>query len=225
MLRELVEYTLTPASFHARKTGYLYEAVAFESRGRRNEKYWRPHWITCRDLVTNFCDQHPTATSLALFGSGCLFEVPKALFAQRFKKIILIDQVFPRSVRAWAKLQNIEIKMLECDLALNFPKDLEADLILSANLLSQLSLAAPKSSAAAESKHLQDLHSLEKPVLLWTDTEKIFTNRNSNEVLHRMATVTEKLDQPLQNWSWNLAPAPEWDKNIDVSLAMTAIQF
>lgn len=218
----MVEYCLTPASFHARRSGYLYEAVAFESRARRNEKHWRPHWQTCQNLVEKFCRDHSEARSLAIFGSGCLFEVPRDRLVQSFEKIVLIDQVFPRSVRAWAKLQGVQIDLLECDLSIGFPLGLRVDLALSANLLSQLALSNPDKKRELEAKHLKELRSLEIPTLLWTDTEKIFRRRNSSEILHRQATVFTSLGTAVENWTWNLALAPEWDKEADVILKLSA---
>lgn len=223
MIREMLEYCLTPASFHARKTGYLYEAVAFESRARRNKKYWQPHWKTCQGIVQKFCEAHPRSESVAIFGSGCLFEIPKEELAGKYKKIVLVDQVFPRSVRNWAKVQKIEIDFCECDLSVRFPADLKVDLAMSSNLLSQLSLPIPLRKKEIEEKHLYDLRSLKIPTLLWTDTEKVFRRRNSKDIIDTLPTVLTELKNPIANWNWDLALAPEWDREIDVILRMTAV--
>jgi hypothetical protein len=225
MFKEIFDYCLTPASLHARATGYLYEAVAFEARARRNEKHWKPHWALCQNLVENFCSQYPQSQSLMILGSGCLFEIPKKFLTQNFQKIVLVDQVFPRSVRSWVQLQSIEIQMMECDLSRSFPKVEGVDLAISSNLLSQIALPMPKRKAEIESQHLSDLQSLDCPVLLWTDHEKVFTQVKSGEVLHRMPTIETRLSEPIEKWRWNLAPAPEWDREIDMTLEMSAILF
>jgi hypothetical protein len=225
MFREMIEYCLTPASFHARRTGYLYEAIAFESRARRNEKEWRPHWKTCHQLIETFCQKHSEAKSLAIFGSGCLFEIPKPIIQSQFEKIILIDQVFPRSVRAWAAAHSDSVELRACDLNFQFPNDLKVDLAFSANLFSQLSLLRPEKRSEVQNKHLRDLKSLSCPVLLWTDYEKIFKVKDSKEVLHRQETSLVEIPNVIANWVWNLALAPEIDPEIDVILQMSAHAF
>lgn len=222
MIKEFFEYCLTPASFQARRSGGLYEAIAFESRARRNEKHWSPHWKICKGLVVDFLENNQGAEDLCIFGSGCLFEVPRDILSAKLKRLVLVDQVFPRSVRAWVQKQTFPIEMIECDLAQSFPRHLRSDLAISANLFSQLSLSRPREKKKIEEKHLQDLHSLRSPILLWTDVEKFFQNSQTQEILHREATVLTELKNPVKNWIWKLAPAPECHQDFDVHLEMRA---
>ncbi len=222
MMRELFEYCLTPASFRARASGYLYEAIAFESRAHRNQKHWRPHWDLCHQMVEKFFEEHSAARQLVIYGSGCLFEVPKEKLSQRFERIVLVDQVFPRSVRAWSASQNSKVELVTCDLSREFPRVGSVDLALSANLLSQLSLHRLEQKSAIEQKHLRDLKTLNCPVLLWSDFVKKFTDVQTGKLLYQEATVSFSLPAPLQKWRWDLAPAPECDATFDVSLEMSA---
>lgn len=222
MLRELFEYYLTPASVEAKESGYLYEAIAFESRARRNKHHWKPHWEFCQQQVQYFIEKHPEAKSIAIFGSGCLFEIPKNFLTKKMEKIILIDQVFPRSVRTWAKKFKGQVEIQERDLNRNFPEALQCDLILSANLLSQLTLVqkTPLEKATIEQKHFANLVDLRKPVLLWTDVERIYSDAKSGDNLEQEKTVFGPLPPAANEWIWNIAPAPEFDSKINVTLRM-----
>ncbi len=226
MIFELIEFCLPPASFESRKNGYLYEAIAFESRAKRNRLQWDSHWNECHKLTLSFLNEHSEASSLTIFGSGCLFEIPKALLVQRLQRITLVDQVFPRSVRSWTKSQKIEIEFMECDLTKNFPLDLQNDLSISANIFSQLSIFKPKQRQENEQRHLHHLQALGKPTLLWSDFEKVYLHSQTGEVLHRQKTADTPLDlKEIGKWDWNLALSPEWHENVDVVLRMKAFEF
>ena len=242
MIREVIEFFLTPSSSEARKNGYLYEAVAFQSRGKRNQKNWLPHWTTCQNVVQDFCQKYPGAKSLTIFGSGCLFEVPKSWLVDRFEKIVLVDQVFPREVRNWVKSQKQgQIEMHEFDLSKKFSAveyHLKTDLHLSANLLSQLPLRPLVKEMKIrklsdeqqnvrrleiESQHLSFLKSLGAPILLWTDTDRVYVECETQQILDSEKTVLSQLPLAIKSWDWRLAPAPEWDKRLDVVLKMQAV--
>ena len=242
MIRELIEYYLTPASPAARKNGYLYEAIAFQMRGQRNQKNWKAHWAHCHGLVKDFCDQHAEAKSLTILGSGCLFEVPKDWLKQRFERIVLVDQVFPRTVRNWAASSTrCQIELCEFDLSKKFSPtefSVKTDLVFSANLLSQLpirpiaqemkvrTLSDEQQNARRfeiEDQHLSFLKKLGAPVLLWTDVERLYCDRQTGEALDSEKTVLRELPSGIAQWQWRLAPAPEWHPQLDVMLKMQAV--
>lgn len=241
MIRELIEYCLTPASRRSRRSGLAYEAVAFEARARRNARAWAPHWEICRRLTRDFYGAHPDARSLALLGSGCLFEVPKEELLSRFERITLVDAVFPRSVRAWARSSQGRVELLERDLTIDPAENFGRDLVISANLLSQLSvrplaLEHEREGALTESRiesgrrriekgHLELLRLQRAPVLLWTDVERHYLRAGSGEILDRDRTVVSSPGVPSLEWDWRIAPAPEWDARVDLSLRMRAWRF
>lgn len=249
MIREWLNYRFTPASPEARASGHLYEAIAFEARGRRMRAAWQPHWTECQRIVTDFVNAHESARSLAIMGSGCLFEVPKDLLAERFPHLVLVDRVFPRSVRAWAKSKGrSSIRFLELDLTNpsltgdELARRHGCDLALSANLLSQLSLAALSSRSAVATKplgedeldlirrrieehHLACLGRMPGRVLLWTDVERLYRARGSADILEREDTVVTELRNPVAEWEWNIAPAPEHDRRVDIALKMRAVRI
>jgi hypothetical protein len=224
MIRELIQYWMTPASPQARQSGYLYESIAFESRARRLGHAWKSHWQTCHELVSEFMDQHSEARSLIVYGSGSLFEIPRSRLVQQLDHLILVDQVFPRSVRSWVRAQNenLKVELIEADLAQGFPKHCQAELAISANLLSQLTLPHTERAEEIEWQHLDSLRQLKTPVLLWTDTKRFFHDRSTGENVQQECTVQRPLLQSHREWIWNLAPAPELHRSYDVRLGMQA---
>lgn len=248
MLRELLDYYMTPASRSARNDGFVYEAVAFESRGRRLAADWQSHWVQSHELVDRFCSENPQAESLAILGTGCLFEVPKEKLLQRFQKIHFIDLVFPRSVRRWIsnsplghRVELHEINLVKmADLGSNLNQLFQADLIMSANLLSQIPLArvAQRSRASSlsldesdqirrelQNQHLEMLRPWTGKTLLWTDVERqTHDTRKPLEVIVEQ-TVFSKMPKPDATWLWHLAPAPEINKFQSIDLAMQGFRL
>lgn len=239
MLFEFLESRLTPASKDARKQGYVYEAIAFKSRAKRNMRAWAGHWENCHQLVQNFCNQQHEAKTLTILGSGALFEVPKDFLVKRFVKIVLVDKVFPLNVRLWAKrqkpgqviLKEIDLADLKTTPAANARK-IETDLVFSANLLSQIALKQLMQKGEndalrrqIEEAHVETLLKFRNRVLLWTDTERVYQKPGGTEVVDRSYTVLMDLPTPIRSWDWNLAPAPEWSRNADVILKMHAYKF
>lgn len=227
MLFELIEYCLTPASSKAKQSGYLYEAMAFQAKAKRNRKAWQSHWDNCHQQVNDFVSRHPSAKSLMILGSGCLFEIPKELVAQKIETLILVDQVFPLKVRKWAKKQKIKIQLIELDITQGLPKGLTADLILSSNLLSQLTLVeqTEDKKKEIEQRHLRDLQNLKRPCLLWTDVQRVYKHKKTDQVVETEKTVFSQLPDAQKSWSWQISPAPEFDRSIDVSLEVKCLSF
>lgn len=222
MIREFIQYWMTPASVEARQSGYLYESIAFEARARRLGPQWKSHWQTCHSLVGDFLDRHPQASSMTVFGSGSLFEVPRGRLIQELDHLILVDRVFPLSVRNWVRnhSKTLKVELIEADLAKGLPSDFQTDLYISANLLSQLTLADPAEALKTESRHLQSLRNLQRPVLLWTDTQRFFFDKSTDECIQEESTVQSRLPAVNRQWIWNLAPAPELHSQYHVRLGM-----
>jgi hypothetical protein len=222
MIRELFEYWITPASLEARKSGYLYESIAYESRAQRQRQLWKLHWEACHQQVESFLKNHSRARSLTLLGSGSLYEVPLPTLTAKMDRVLLVDRVFPRSVLSWARKQSIQIEMKEWDLSRGLPPDCESDLVISANLLSQLVLPFPEERQAVEQIHLQSLKNLKAPCLLWTDTQRLFFQKSTDQLIQEEPTVLTPLSNIQAEWIWHLAPAPEIHPELDIRLKVQA---
>ncbi len=162
MLRECVEYLLTPCTKPARKLGYLRESIAISARGRRQTTAWQPHLEQCRSLIVESASDAKRGGVAWVLGSGALLDIPLEVLAERFSRVFLVDTIHPLGCRY--QLDNYpNVKKITADLTgltglllrlktgdplpepifpiLPIP---QADFIVSANLLAQLPLL-PKS--------------------------------------------------------------------------------
>ncbi len=228
---------------------YLGEAVALETRYRRCRQAWQPHLENTKSLIRqaiNACSGHDNAVVL---GSGSLLDIPLPELCTQFRHVTLIDVLHPRSARRLIKPFD-HVEMIERDITgvskilasgvtvedtwpqpVYDGKDLiNADLVISANLLSQLPLkpgdcltrsgcgdqmAIDRFKRRLVDHHLNILDSLSCTVCFVTDVER---------QLCQGGRIVESEDmlmgaQPLideQTWFWDIAPAPEIDRRFDL---------
>lgn len=103
MLREAVEWALTPAPGPARQLGYLAESIALEARWRRCRRAWASHLENSRRAVMDAAASCPRRRLVAILGSGPLLDVPLASLARTFDRVLLVDIVHPWRARGAAR--------------------------------------------------------------------------------------------------------------------------
>lgn len=160
MLRESLEYLLTPCPRHIRALGYLSESVALGARYRRQSRVWTPHVAACRRFILDAADRVPADGRLLVAGAGRLIELPLHELSGRFAETVLADVVHPLPVRlaAWrvpgVRLWSLDVAgvlgPLHAALTAGGPLPVPPpdglfdgppfDLVISCNLLSQLPL-------------------------------------------------------------------------------------
>ncbi len=255
MLLELWEWLTTPASSLARKSGLLYEAIALRHRAQRCAQNWHTHIVQCHAHVHQAMASLKKHDVVVVMGSGLLLEVPIDALVQNFGKVILIDMVHLKPVRQLAK-QHSNIQLIEADLSGNLaaltnwkegcalpeftPPTLpleQADLIISANLLSQLKQPAKKflgDKLDAETveqfqKNLVQSHwhwliQLPGKKLIFSDVESQFFNANG-DMMQSESSVLGPLPRPDLSWWWNVAPVGEIAPDFGQLMKMNAWLF
>ncbi|WP_413204884.1 hypothetical protein [Rhodospirillum sp. A1_3_36] len=186
MLLEWLEALLMPASPEARRLGAVHELVAVHARAKRQSRAWADHQAKARKAVLQVADGTRGRSLAVVLGSGWLLEVPLEELATRFDRVLLVDLVIPRAVRARARaLGNVDWRPWDVtgvygplathpktlpavpDPAPLPPEVLEADFVISSNLLSQLPVSPrswmdrhgiPEATQDAVSKALIDAH-------------------------------------------------------------------
>lgn len=244
MLAELVEYLLTPCPLPARKLGYLTEAVAIRARHRRCSAAWQSHLENSRAAILEAAQTCTGRECALVLGSGALLDVPVEQLSRMFGRVVLADVVHPLAAR-WRvrSLDNVSLVTLDVTgtlaalahgpdipdctphALLDLLKREAPDLIVSANILSQLPLlplrrleatglhAQPELEAFASRLLAEHVRLLEAcpgtPCLLadirWHGTSGIENPLRGIE-----------LPPPVRTWTWNVAPSPEISRDHDV---------
>lgn len=226
-------YPLTPR----RRRQEIASSVSLWARSRRAARHWRPHEEACHREVATIVSTLSKRRSVAVLGSGLLRDVPISLLSRQFDRVYLYDLQHLASVRLWARLNRLaNLDFQTRDLSgveqlkekpgvqprpLNFLNDIpELDLVISANLLSQIGVGIGRMAAADTTlpgdasprliaAHVEGLKSLTCPSLLLTD--------RSYEVLDKSGRVLERddlmkgveLPPSGRDWSWTVAPYGE----------------
>ena len=235
-------YVLTPRAFRP----HLRSSISLWSRANRCASAWKTHEANCHRAILDAVGQLPSRRTCVVLGSGLLRDVPIEALARAFDTVILFDLVHLASVRlrlAGKRLSNV--RLVHRDLAAGGDGPLAflagvpyLDLVISANLLSQIGIGAarelakraPELDDAARSAvirplldaHVKGLAALPCPALLITDV--------AFDILDPTGTVMERVDlmhglpmpQPDRAWSWPVAPQGEISKTYALSHAVTA---
>jgi len=247
MLIEALKYLTTPCSPHLRALGFLSELIATEARHRRCRDAWAPHLEKTRAMISAAAGAASGNEKAVVLGGGLLTDIPLRVLAAKFATVVLVDVCFLKQTRrnVW---RHPHIEMQTCDItgvaeAVRrgelpdpvVPDTLtlaDADLVVSANVMSQLPLvplaylrkrhgltdteAARKFAEGIIRAHLDLLKSCPGTVCLITEVERQFLNE----------TYVIGTEDPLwgvkpdmkggEEWLWDIAPRPEASADYDV---------
>ncbi len=156
MLAELFLSIVARSPWNLRRLGLVQESVGLWSRSRRQKRAWEPHYEKCRSFVAKIIPDLPQRRTVAVLGSGLVRDVPIALLAEKFERVLLIDAVHLPNVRlAMRRYANVELVTRDLSGVAGWlagktdcreaPLDdlianQEINFVISANLLSQLPL-------------------------------------------------------------------------------------
>ncbi|PZR93688.1 MAG: hypothetical protein DI537_09790 [Stutzerimonas stutzeri] len=244
MLAELTLRALTPAAPLARRFGLLREGIALWSRGLRQRKAWEPHQARCRAIIADVAATLPRRRKAVVLGSGPARDIPLDLLCESFDEVLLIDIVHLPLLRLklWRRPKVIlvsrdltgamawlagEAESRQDPLA-DLANDGSVDLVISANLLSQLAWPVaewlednPARAAALPDDlparciawHLDDLARFEGHVCLISDVEMVERDRGGaiHDRLDLMYGVA--LPKEDESWLWPVAPFGEAERD------------
>jgi hypothetical protein len=221
MLAELAVYAAswrrTPKPFRP----HLAAAVGLWARGRRQARAWAPHLANARGLIDTTIDDFAVRRTVAVLGSGPLFDIPLESLARTFERVLLVDLIHLSGIDARiSRYGNVELSWRDLSPerdadALGFLRDIDGlDWVISANLVSQLAVAAqPGSERLVVDRHLEALAALPCPATLITDLDyRVFNRhgviRDSADLLHGRPMPRSGL-----RWKWEVAPFGEEARN------------
>lgn len=239
MITELFQWLTTPCSPAARRFGYLREAIGIDARYRRHPDAWAPHLEASRQVILRAMAGCARRRCAVVLGSGLLLDVPLAELAGGFNRVELVDMVHLRGARRIAA-RHPNVSLREADVTgrlaglsvddgippsgdpPTLPED--ADLVISANLLSQLPelpcawLARrkdlPEAARGAIARdiiaaHVDWLATLPVVACLVSETERRYVARDSTVLRGWDALYGARLPPPDAVWSWDIAPVGE----------------
>lgn len=248
MLLEAFQYLTTPCPRHLRSMGYLKELIATEARYRRCRAAWQPHLEKTRALISDAARAARGNSKAIVLGGGMLADIPLDVLTRKFETVVLADVCFLKQTRrnVW-RHPHIELKT--CDITgvaaplsdgawpvPAMPVDLplaDADLVVSANVLSQLPLiplqyarkrklhpddaALPVFARHIIRAHLDYLNTCPGTVCLISEVERRFLDGevkigNEDPLWGVAPDVLDGGDE----WFWDIAPKPETSQDYAV---------
>jgi hypothetical protein len=244
-LRAFALRLTTRASADIRALGLPADAVALWSRARRRAADWSPHEARCHAIVDRAVADLPRQRTVLVLGSGLCRDVPVERLAQVFATVVLIDAVHLAPVRQrFAAFPNLRFITADvtgagawltgeadhrADVLAPWRADDTVDLVISANVLSQLAIgpedyldAHPQRAAALPADlpdqligmHLADLAAFRCRVCLLTDVEMRKESR-SGAIIERMDLLGgHTLPKPDDAWDWTVAPFGEIARDV-----------
>jgi hypothetical protein len=209
----LRSYRRTPAAFRP----YLIDAIGLWARGQRQFRAWTPHLNKTLAVLDTTIDDIASRRTVAILGSGPLFDVPIESLARTFGRVLLVDvahlSTIDRRIERYANVERVW-----CDLAPEGAPDPLAflrhvpglDWVISLNLLSQIARAAPVGTERATiDAHLHGLAALDAPVTLISDVDYRVFDRAGNLLEEMDLMHGRQLPFPESRWLWEVAPFGE----------------
>lgn len=258
MFQEIFEYLTTKATPMAKQFGFLYNSIALKKRYKRCRSAWTPHLEHCHHFILSNIDD--SMKHIAIVGSGHLLEVPIEKLLAKNINITLIDIHHPKNVNFLAQKHPLQIQILSIDVTgfaqfsqkkftpnldnfLNFSppiiteiSDRQFDLIISANILSQLAINF-LSYIQNKNKifnldeyinifvkklcldHFQFLNKYGKKHILFTDIIRNYYDANRNLIESIDSLVHVPSDIKLQqSWDWKISPFGEQSHEYEMEM-------
>lgn len=214
MLAEALAWLLTPASWQARRDGYLAESIAISARERRCRGAWSAHLRASRCALIESARSASRHRIAVVLGSGALLDVPLEELSRLFREVWLVDMVHPwrarRQARRFANVRLVEHDVTEggTDRPSRFLDVADIDWVASVNLVSQLP-ARGRDGLSAMRAHLAYLTRLDAVVCVLADEEQVTLDAGGCAVERRDFQPLFAGWPRLGEWRWDIAPPGE----------------
>lgn len=230
MIAEALNFAASWLISGRRKTAEINSSVRLRARANRCARAWAEHEANCKTFIRAHMPERGRVA--VVLGSGLLRDVPVGELAAAFGEVRLYDLQHLASVRisVFAKgLRNL--RFLERDLAagLDFLRgDPDIDLVISANLLSQLGVAAERmglDTAGVIAAHVDGLRAAPGRKLLLTDVAFDLVLKSGAIIERHDLMHGVSLPEPEASWPWPVAPIGEIDPAYEAVHRVVAIKL
>ncbi|MCF6369747.1 hypothetical protein [Rhizobium halophilum] len=230
---------VTPSEFRP----FVGSSVSLWSRATRCKDEWAAHEENCRRFIADTIGRMRQRRTAVVLGSGLLRDVPIQELSSAFDTVVLVDLVHLASVRMWLQAKRLgNVRLVHRDLSglgdalagklpepLSFLRQVPyLDLVVSANLLSQIGVGAERRLEQAKDvspadvvsqlieAHLGDLTALPCTTILLTDVAYRIVGR-SGETLES-ADLMHGVPAPDadEHWPWPVVPFGEQGRDYQI---------
>jgi hypothetical protein len=251
MIKEWLQSKTWKATPEAKSSGYLNQLIALNARRQRLKDLWKDHEKYCKQVIHEEILQTKNKHSVVVLGSGLLHEIPIISLINAFKEVYLVDIVHGPKTFKMGKQVNILnrdvtgfweiIKTQDKSKWLSLlekaaPPWPQADLVISANLISQIPILFVEkliSEGFSEQEqeefcsmllknHIRHLQQNSGRSLLIGDNGREFSDSVGKFIRKEPSLVGVSMGKPFFNWTWNLAPIPEFSDTETMKLLMGA---
>lgn len=235
MILEALNYAATWPLTSAGHRPFIRYSVNLWSRAGRCAGDWREHEENSKAAILAAMAKPRQRRTAVVLGSGLLRDVPIIEMSRAFDTVVLVDLVHLASVRMWLAAKGLKnVRLIERDLSgydalaaggepdpLGFLRQVPyLDLVVSANLLSQIGIGAkkrremegrmpPDALARLIRAHLDGLAGLPAQTCLLTDIAYAVIDRTGHvqervDLLHGVAVPPHETE-----WDWTVVPLGE----------------
>lgn len=218
MILEALHFALAFAQSKRRRPSEIATAVGLWARAKRCEKAWAPHEENCQAFIEEKAGHHGERGTAVVLGSGLLREIPIEYLSRHFARVELYDLVHLPSAR-WrvrrAGLANVFFFERDLSEGLSFLDGMEGvDLVISADLVSQMGLAAADPKQVISDHVSALLNGPWTPCLITDISYKVF-NRAGEVVAEEDLFAGLTPPPAFRAWEWIVAPFGEEDRNLE----------
>lgn len=228
MILEAIQFAATSAVTPKEFRPFIRSSVSLWARARRCAQEWRSHEQNCHAVIRDAVNAMRDKRTAVVLGSGLLRDVPIEFLAKQFDTVVLVDLVHVASVRAWLTMKRLRnVRLISRDIGgtdepLAFLRQVPyLDLVISANVLSQIGVGAkrrlgndmsgvPKALIQA---HLDGLSALPCKAVLLTDISYQVTNRQGDVIEEDDLLCGVPVPPHGKEWIWPVAPFGELGKD------------
>nr|WP_250809494.1 hypothetical protein [Neorhizobium tomejilense] len=235
MLTEAIQYAATSLVTPSEFRPFIRSSVSLWSRAGRCAKDWAAHEENCKTFIRETVAGMKQRRTCVVLGSGLLRDVPIDDLSAKFDTVVLVDLVHLANVRMRLKAKRFaNVRLVSRDLSgfdetvagkvpepLSFLRQVPyLDLVVSANILSQIGVGSKRRDNPARDEilqrlvraHLDGLAALPSKTALITDTAYRVTDRGGQVLEEADLLCGVPAPTAKRMWTWPVAPYGELSK-------------
>jgi hypothetical protein len=242
MILEVLNYAATWPLTSAAHRPFIRSSVNLWARANRCASAWAEHERRTKAAILAAADGCRQRRTVVVLGSGLLRDVPIHELSRLFDTVVLVDLVHLANVRAWLAAKGLKnVRFIERDLSglqallageafepLSFLRQVPyLDLVVSANLLSQIGIGASRRLEGHAEKatlvrqviaaHVEGLGQVAAQTCLVTDVGYRVLDRNGgqHETVDLMHGVNPGAAR--EGWDWPVIPFGEESRDYQIA--------